>query len=69
MSKGTQNKPEATSQKSVKQELQKIEIGSTINKNGKTGTVIWMGIQNDISNVKVRWNDGTVEFFVEKDLQ
>jgi hypothetical protein len=69
MSKGTQNKPESTYQKPVKQELQQIEIGSTINKHGKTGSVIWMGIQNDVSNVKVRWNDGTIEFFVEKDLQ
>ena len=69
MSKNTSNKTEANFQKVVKQEIRQLEVGMPVNKFGKEGTVIWMGIQNDVTNVKVRWKDDSVEFFLEKDLQ
>lgn len=69
MSKGSYKKTEAIPQSPPKKEIQVLEVGVAINKFGKTGTIIWMGIQNDVTNVKVRWNDGTVAFFEEKDLQ
>ena len=68
MSKTTSKPVTATDTKAVKQELV-LEVDRTITRLGKTGTIIWIGDQAGAKSFKIRWADGSIEFFAEKDLQ
>lgn len=46
-----------------------IEIDQPIFRSGKEGKIIWIGAESHEKNVKIRWSDGSIEFFATKELQ
>ena len=45
-----------------------IAVDQEVNINGKTGKIIWVGSSSYDKDVKVRWSDGSIEFFSSKEL-
>jgi len=68
MSKSASKPVTASDTKVVKQALV-LEVDRTIDRSGKTGTIVWIGDQAGAKSIKIRWPDGSIEFFAEKDLQ
>jgi hypothetical protein len=42
-----------------------IELGKSFKKEGKVGSIIWLGDQGQGIVFKVRWEDGSVEFIAK----
>ena len=60
--------PKVSSPAVVNSPKQVIEVGELFVKGNKIGKIIWIGRHEDTRNVKVRWEDNTIEFFLEKNL-
>jgi len=64
----TSDKVASSATKDVKVDLV-VEVGQPIVKEGKNGKILWIGVLDDVKNVKVMWDDGSVQIFTNKDLQ
>lgn len=65
----TPNKPSPAADTKVVKQALVLEVDRPVTRSGKTGTIVWIGDQGGSKSIKVRWADGSIEFFAEKDLQ
>jgi hypothetical protein len=60
--------PSPKSKKSSTKTAVHLTVGSSIQKGGKSGTVVWIGKYPDGRKMKVKWESGSFEIVAEKDL-
>lgn len=56
------------SKKTPPKPVEPLVVGSSIQKGGKTGKVVWIGRYPDGRKVKIKWETGSVEIVPEKEL-
>lgn len=61
-------KPLPKAKKVAPRPVEPLAVGSSIQRNGKAGKVVWIGRYPDGRKVKVKWETGSVEIVPEKDL-